>query len=447
MARNTLNIRFDVDRLHCRDEGDGWGSAEPYLWTVFFKVDGSTVSVSPALNLTGNAVIRTTPGSHGNLGDTDVDEGDVLTVPAAIGEWDTDLRPIPVPPPFDAVQPDVGGVIGVVCVLMEEDNVSDSGAEAGHQALNNGVRDAVNQIVATRTVTNQDVTDAELAGFESQITSAVSSAIQNQQNFFENIWSWLNADDSIGFKVFLFKHDDLASAGTIDFSQRFRSEGDWELSGTVTATAVCPVNIFDILFARRSVDADVSDAAMARDEMVERVPAAAELADARPAATKFDIDSLRKFRDGPYREMPGLADWWRLAERNTAAVALAMTRSPELRDQAASLLTYAADNCHDPEARLDPAVLEQASQLLTRLADGTRSRRLRIDARRASDVVAMLDGRTVAEACKALDSVKPSRHPVVEGLGVRLGRMRPKAEASLSTADDRAAAVRETADR
>jgi len=424
MARNTLNIRFDINRLHCRDEGDGLGSAEPYLWTVFFKVDGSTVAVSPALNLTGDAVIHTTPGSHGNLGDTDVDDGDVITVPAAIGEWDTSLEPIPVPPPFDAIQADVGGVIGVVCVLMEEDNVSDAGAEAGHQALNDGVRDAVNQIVATRTVSNQDVTDAELAGFEAQITSAVTSAIQNQQNFFENIWSWLNADDSIGFKVFLFDHDDLASAGTVDFSQRFRNEGDWELSGTITATSVCPVNIFDVLFAHRSLD--ITKGAMARDELLEKVPGAAELVEERPAATRFDVEALRKFRDGPYREHPGLAAWWRLAERNTAAVGLAMARSPELRDEAASLFAYAAETCHDADAQLDPKVLARASDLLTRLSGATRSRRLRIDARRAADVVTMLEGRTWAEGCQALGTVEPSRHPVVKGLGVRLGRIGPK---------------------
>lgn len=409
MARDTLNIRFDLDRLHCFDEGDGWGSAEPYLWTVFFKVDGETVSVSPALNLSGQAVIHTTPGSHGNLGDTDVDEGDDVTIPTAIGEWQTDLRPIPVPPPFNAIQPDVGGVIGVVCVLMEEDNVSDAGAEAGHHALDDGVRAAVNQIVATRSVSNQDVTDAELAGFEGAITNAVSSAIQDQQNFFENIWSWLNADDAIGFKVFLFTHDDLASAGSVSFAERFRSEGDWELSGTITATAVCPVNVFDVLFA--------SDGkAMSRHGME------AVSAESLERGTSLDLDALRKFRDGAYRELPGLASWWRLAERNTPAIALALARKPELREQAATLLRYASENCNDAEAGLDPEHLRLAVKVLDELSASTRSRRLRIDASRAAEVIPMLEGRTWGEGSKALDSFKPSRHPVVDGLGLRIRR-------------------------
>ena len=40
MARDILKLRLELDRILCHDEGDGWGNAEPYLWTVFFEVDG-----------------------------------------------------------------------------------------------------------------------------------------------------------------------------------------------------------------------------------------------------------------------------------------------------------------------------------------------------------------------------------------------------------------------
>src|SRR5690349_9758199 len=33
-----------LSKLHCVDENDGTGNAEPYLWRVFFKLDGETVS-------------------------------------------------------------------------------------------------------------------------------------------------------------------------------------------------------------------------------------------------------------------------------------------------------------------------------------------------------------------------------------------------------------------
>ncbi|MBD3677613.1 MAG: hypothetical protein HUJ27_04335 [Rhodobacteraceae bacterium] len=51
MARDILQLNLDLDRIKCHDEGDGWGSAEPYLWTVFFKADGTTVAVTDALAL------------------------------------------------------------------------------------------------------------------------------------------------------------------------------------------------------------------------------------------------------------------------------------------------------------------------------------------------------------------------------------------------------------
>src|SRR5262249_45587291 len=148
--RDTLNVSINLDRIHAYDEGDGWGDAEPYLWTVFFKIDGDTMMLNDSLRLVGTPVVVGTPGSHGNLGTNDVNEGDNVAIPEAIGYWQSLLKPIPV---AESIKPLVGddlpGVIGVVTVLMEQDNVSDEGAEAGHQALNAGVLNALEQIVAS----------------------------------------------------------------------------------------------------------------------------------------------------------------------------------------------------------------------------------------------------------------------------------------------------------
>src|ERR671910_189511 len=139
MARTPIGVRIELDHIHCHEEGDGIGSAEPYLWTVFFKVDGTTVSVTPGFTLDGEATVEFTPGSHGNLPNSDVDPGEDVDILGILGDWST-------------------------------------------------------QLVATRTLTNQEVTDEEIAAFEESISEIVADAVSSQQNVFENIWSWLNED-------------------------------------------------------------------------------------------------------------------------------------------------------------------------------------------------------------------------------------------------------------
>ncbi|MCR6639835.1 MAG: hypothetical protein NVV82_12870 [Sporocytophaga sp.] len=55
--RNNLKVKFHFDRLHCHDEAGGWGNAEPYMWTVFFKMDGTTCRLNDSLLLEGTATI------------------------------------------------------------------------------------------------------------------------------------------------------------------------------------------------------------------------------------------------------------------------------------------------------------------------------------------------------------------------------------------------------
>jgi len=124
---------MSLDEIRCNEEGDGFGSAEPYLWTVFFKIDGDSVIVGDDTFLQGECTIMASDGSHGNLGDRDVDAGDTLVVPRSIGEFRTTLRPIPRSEKLQEDHPTEdarGGTLGVVFALLEEDQVTDGVARA-----------------------------------------------------------------------------------------------------------------------------------------------------------------------------------------------------------------------------------------------------------------------------------------------------------------------------
>jgi hypothetical protein len=286
---------------------------------------------------------------------------------------------------------DVGGVLGVVTVLMEEDNVSDDGAEAGHQALNVAVRNAINQIVATRSVSNQDVSDEELAAFEGQILESVRDAVADEQNFFEDVWSWLNADETIGFRVFTFTHDDLKDQGTVQFSHRWRHEGDWEIFGSVTAVTMCPAEVLQAIL----------------DGLIGGPPT--------------DLDHLRTFRDGPFRQHLGLMPWWQALERNTPALTLLLRREPELARAAAELWRYVTTAAVDLDRPFDRLRALDAAKLALEVSQQTRSRRLRIDAARAADLLPSVQGRTGGEALAVLARLSLARNPANNG-SARAGR-------------------------
>jgi hypothetical protein len=236
---DTLDVNLTLNNLHCYDEGDGIGSAEPYLWTVFFKIDGDTTVVNPGFALQGTATVVGTPGNHGNLPNHDVDPGENVPIPAVIGSFSTQLKPIPLQQPFGDFKA-VGGVMGAITVLMEQDNTPGRAVAKGHDALNKAVEDSLNALIPTLNFGHQEPTDAEIEAMQQKIGDAVTQAIKDGVS----VWDWLkgfgNMDDKIGSEVFRFSHKQLEmnGAGGIDIQKRFKNEGDWELQGQVTASAV-----------------------------------------------------------------------------------------------------------------------------------------------------------------------------------------------------------------
>jgi hypothetical protein len=232
----TLDAKLTLKSLYCHDEGDGAGSAEPYLWTVFFKIDGDTTVVDGTFTLQGTATVVTTPGNRRNLPNRSVDGGESVPIPAVLGEFGTHLKPIPLQQPAGEFK-EVGGVMGMIAVLMEQDNTPASAIARGHDALNQTVQDSLNALIPNLKIGHEKPTEEEIKAIRKQVGDAVAKAVADGVS----IWDWMggvgNMDDLIGSEVFRFSHSELEAQGAsgIGIQKRFRNQGDWELLGRVTA--------------------------------------------------------------------------------------------------------------------------------------------------------------------------------------------------------------------
>jgi hypothetical protein len=138
---------------------------------------------------------------------------------------------------------------------MEQDDVSDSGAEQGHQALNNFVQTEINDFVHGINLLDfigvpnpqdkiNELIDAMKKKIQDGASSVVSDAIKKAQGFWSNLWSFLNADDKIGSAVWTFSQQDIVQHHyAIALDQRWRNEGDWELFGAITAPNPCQAQL------------------------------------------------------------------------------------------------------------------------------------------------------------------------------------------------------------
>jgi hypothetical protein len=237
------SLVVSLDALVYQKAGRRRRRKQPYLWTTFFKIDGGTITLSKQFQLTGQAAFHFGPGSHGNLATQVFEPGDAIPIPPAIGQWQTELLPISVPF-FNYEMP---GMIGVVAVLMQENNVSDIGAEAGHEALNRYIEEAVGDAIRSFDVKHIDVENiqpslkqyfaGQVAALTDGIEAQVKDAIVEAQSWWQNLWTLIEADELVGYCVWdLLSIDIPAGAEGLPLQQHWVHDqlGTWELQGKVT---------------------------------------------------------------------------------------------------------------------------------------------------------------------------------------------------------------------
>jgi hypothetical protein len=192
---SDLQTLISLDHLHCHDETDDYGGGEPYLWAAFFKVDGETVVLDLVeddrpdenktltdLFLKGGCTLVATAGSHGDLPNHDVDAGEDVPIPAAIGESRFAMVPIQVTERARKVLPDRntsvnGGAVGVVVALLEQNQVSELAAEAGHAVFNDTLVVGINEMIPTLKFPSLSPPPEQLAALKVKVSDAATAAI------------------------------------------------------------------------------------------------------------------------------------------------------------------------------------------------------------------------------------------------------------------------------
>ena len=195
--------RISLDHLHCYKDGE-IRSAEPYLLTAFFKIDGegNFIDVKDGqFFIGGSCTFRATPGSHGNLGTRHVSNGDDVSIPPPIGESTFAIEPITA---AGIGLPDtkISGFVGVVVALMEENWLTESAANAGHVAFNRTLVRKINEIVPTLRQGMTQIPPGDIELVKKELEARVKAAVIDKETD-GDFFGLLNADVLIGADLFV----------------------------------------------------------------------------------------------------------------------------------------------------------------------------------------------------------------------------------------------------
>ena len=236
---DEIPVSVKLWRLFCYHGADE-GNSEPYMWVIGFKFDGSTIQQQLA-RLSWTADLFFSQGSHGCLGHGDVGPGTKISIGPSVGTWNTTLKPITLTD-GDGNTTTVPGAIAFIAVVLEENNVPDVAAEAGHQALNNFVASTLegfvsgidliklNQAAQERIINGasreQAVAEEMLAGVEALrkvitdgASDVVEHAMRTAMNLPEMVWAGIDKDEVMGRAFHFVSSSQLLGESdfTVDF--------------------------------------------------------------------------------------------------------------------------------------------------------------------------------------------------------------------------------------
>jgi hypothetical protein len=241
-------------------QGTSFVNPPIYLWSVFFKIDGTTAQVVNNPNgasLQGTATVFPTQGDQGDLPGGVVQAsfpGPATTViPSSLGTYATTLVPFPV---SGISGLSVGGmIVGWLGILLYHNNTPASAITAGHNALNNAVQQALNNAISTITVNSAMITPAQISSAQSLIQSQVVAAIENALSFGNKLETLLGTefqDAYVGNAVQYFSDAQLLGSSAqglpINYGISWGGSADPDLYGfTFNGTAIANAPPFSLI--------------------------------------------------------------------------------------------------------------------------------------------------------------------------------------------------------
>jgi hypothetical protein len=121
---------------------------------------------------------------------------------------------------------------------MEQDNTPDEAIAKGHEALNQAVQTALDNLIIKLNAFHTAPSDDDIKTLSAAVAQQVQDTISNDVS----IWDWLsgfgNEDDQIGSQVFYSSQAEICQAlyAGVRLSADWDNEGSWQLSGSINAT-------------------------------------------------------------------------------------------------------------------------------------------------------------------------------------------------------------------
>lgn len=225
------------------------GGDEPYLWVLFFQVDGSTLhpgrpsEVSAAFSSPHG---RHGIGSHRNLGGRSLRRGASVSVPDRLGLHTGRLVRIG-ELPEDITR--FATLAGVIVVALEEDDSPESAVEAGRREFERAITDEVNASVrGSRTFVDFGQMGRPIR--DRVVRGVMDRTLRGWRRVFRFLTAGRDPDDLVGVDVGIARYGELFVRGRVGpFTMSFGNRGVRYLVTWARATAVEETAVEDLMLA------------------------------------------------------------------------------------------------------------------------------------------------------------------------------------------------------